>query len=234
MAAVSARVGLSSAATGADQAPVVPFPVDERTEDLLVDAAVQGDPSAFAALYDRHFDRVYRHCYYRTGNRADAEDLAQQTFLQAWQAIGRYRRGTTPFIAWLLTISQHLAVSHFRAVREVAPLDVELPAPAARTDPEIAVMNSVAHDAVRSAILQLKVERQQVVILRFIEGFSVAEVAAALGKSENNVRVIQHRALVDLRHLLARPLEERTLISRLRGAVSSAVCKARSSSRRSS
>jgi RNA polymerase sigma-70 factor (ECF subfamily) len=63
-----------------------------------VDASVKSDASAFAALYDQHVERIYRHCYYQAGNRAEAEDLTQQSFLQAWQAI-RYRRGATPFLA---------------------------------------------------------------------------------------------------------------------------------------
>jgi len=184
--------------------PTGPAPAADD-EPSLVDAAVQGDQAAFAALYDRHLARVYRYCYYRTGDRADAEDLAQQTFLHAWQAIGRYRRGSTPFVAWLLTISQRLAIAHYRKARLL--VTAELPAVTAgdSSDPAALALSSIAHDAVRAAILRLKPDRQQVVLLRFIEGFSVAEVAAALGKTENHVRVIQHRALADLRSLLQEP-----------------------------
>lgn len=172
-----------------------------RTEAELVDASVQGDTAAFAALYDQYVDRVYRHCYYRAGNRADAEDFTQQTFLQAWQAIRRYRRGQTPFIAWLLTISHHLAISHRRKAREI-PAIVEPPS-RLDGDPEETVMTDVVWDLVRHAILRLKPERQAVILLRYVEGFSVSEVAEALGKTENNIRVIQHRALADLRQLMA-------------------------------
>ncbi len=170
------------------------------TEAELIDAAVKGDTDAFGALYERHVDRVYRHCYYQAGNRADAEDLTQQTFLQAWKAIRRYRHGQVPFIAWLLTISHRLAISHHRKSREV-PATVELTA-GKDEDPETTVMAGVAQDTVRFAILRLKPDRQAVILLRYIEGFSVSEVAAALGKTDNNVRVIQHRALADLRRLM--------------------------------
>jgi len=177
---------------------------DLDAEARLVDAAVGGDAAAFAALYDLHLDRVYRHCYYRTGNRADAEDLTQQTFLQAWQAIGRYRRGQAPFVAWLLTIAQRLAMSHFRRAREVATPDLPPAAPEA-SDPAVAFGASVTRSTVRRAILHLKPERQAVILLRFIEGFTVPEVAAALGRTESHIRVIQHRALADLRRRLADP-----------------------------
>jgi RNA polymerase sigma-70 factor (ECF subfamily) len=196
---------------------------------------VAGDAAAFAALYDRHIDRVYRHCYFRIGNRADSEDLAQQTFLHAWRAIGRYRRGSTPFIAWLLTISQHLAMSHFRKTRPVAPLEGDEPwAREPTADPEDELASAVMRDSVRAAILRLKAERQQVIILRFIEDFSTAEIAAALGKSENNIRVLQHRALGDLRRLLNEPEAEyapddATLIARMREAIELAIGKLASS-----
>ena len=180
----------------------VSAPVDD--EGPLIDAAVQGDTAAFAALYDRHLARVYRHCYYRTSNRADAEDLAQQTFLQAWRAMPRYRRGGAPFLAWLLTISGNLAASHHRkGSSHELPLPDSLPPRHDRAvDPEATALERLDYAAVRRAILELKPERQRVILLRFIEGFAVDEVAAALGKSANNIRVIQHRALDELRRKL--------------------------------
>jgi RNA polymerase sigma-70 factor (ECF subfamily) len=185
----------------------VGVPPDLRDEAALVDAAKAGDRLAFTALYDRHVARVYRHCYYRVANRADAEDLTQQTFLQAWQAIGRYRPGTTPFIAWLLTISQRLAINHHRqtpATTDLASTErlVE------DDDPAVALTTSVTRDAVRRAILRLSPERRDVIILRFIEGFAVSEVAVALGKAPNTISVLQHRALADLRKSLGSPVPD--------------------------
>lgn len=175
-------------------------PDDE--ESIIVDRAVNGDARAFAELYERYVDRVYRHAYFYIGNRADAEDVAQQTFLRAWQAIGRYQRGDAPIIAWLLTIAGRTAISQTRRTRkdpgESASWDE-----VGGDDPQeiVATLNSC--DMVRDAILQLGPDRRQVVVLRFIEGMSIAQVASVLGKSESNVSVIQHRALNDLRRLLA-------------------------------
>lgn len=172
-------------------------------DDGVVDAAAAGDINAFATLYDRHLDRVYRHVYYRVGNRADAEDLTQQVFLQAWQAIGRFRRTGAPFTAWLLTIAHNLLVTSYRRAKDATALELD-PASLARwANPEAETFSRYDQHVVREAILQLKMEQQQVVILRFVEDFDYTAIAAALGKSEGNIRVIQHRALLELRRLLS-------------------------------
>lgn len=218
--------------------PVAASRHDQHDEAALIDAAIAGDANAFAMLYDRHVARVYRHCYYRTGHRTDSEDLTQQTFLQAWLAIARYRRGPSPFIAWLLTISQHLAMSHFRKARLTTTLEGDTPTTTTEEmDPEAALSDLVTRDTVRTAILRLKPERQQVIILRFIEGFTTEEIAAAISKSENNVRVLQHRALADLKRLLDTPMPdhyydtEPNLMGRVRGALTSAIGRIAPSSR---
>lgn len=169
----------------------------------LIDAAVAGDAGAFAALYDRHLGRVYSYVHYWTGNRQDAEDLTQQAFLQAWQAVSRYKRGVGSYAAWLLTIAHNLVMSLYRKRKDVQIGEME-PAAAARwANPEAATLAKHDRVAVQRAILRLKPEQQQVVTLRFLEHFDYADIAATLGKSEGNVRVIQHRALSELRHLLA-------------------------------
>lgn len=193
---------LSPTSAAGERSPsAASYPAAGLEEAVLVDRAIEGDGDAFAALYARHVDRVYRHCYYYMGNRADAEDMAQQTFLRAWQAIGRYRRGNAPFQAWLLTIAGNLSISRLRLAREI-PHRTDGREEATEDDPQDIVATLDSCDVVRRAVLELKPDRQQVIILRFIEGMSISEVAAALGKSENNVSVTQHRALGDLRRRL--------------------------------
>lgn len=171
-------------------------------EEALVSAAVSGDSRAFTSLYDRHAERVFRHVFYRVANRSDAEDLTQQVFLQAWRAIDRYQQTGAPFIAWLLTIAYHVVVSHARRSKPTSSLELE-PATSARwADPEGETMALFEREAVRTAILRLKADQQQVIIMRFVEHFEHSEVAAALGKNEGYVRVIQHRALNELRRIL--------------------------------
>ena len=172
----------------------------------LIAAAVGGDAPAFAALYDRYVDRVYRHVYYRLGDRGDAEDVTQQVFLNAWRAIGRYRCTGAPFVAWLFTIAHNAVAGFYRRAKATRDLELELePVATARwTDPEAETLAAYDRAAVRRAILRLRPDQQQVVIMRFVEGLPYAEIAAALSKGEGHVRVLQHRALHELRRLLAR------------------------------
>jgi RNA polymerase sigma-70 factor (ECF subfamily) len=168
----------------------------------LVQKAVGHDAEAFGKLYDMHVDRVYRHVYYRVGNEQDAEDLTQQVFLKAWQAIHKYKKTASPFIAWLMTISHNLVVDFYRTRKDRAYLEAEVLADGSASNPEAAAQASLEQQRLRRAILQLGSDEQQVVILRFIEGFDFAEIASLMNKKEGNVRVILHRALVKLRNIL--------------------------------
>jgi len=176
-------------------------------EAILVERAIGHDADAFGKLYDMHVDRVYRHIYYRVGNEADAEDLTQQAFLKAWQAIGRYRRAASPFIAWLMTISHNLVVDFYRTRKDRAYLEAEILADHAASNPEREAESRFEQQRLRRAILQLGGDEQQVVILRFVEGFEFAEIASLLKKKEGNVRVILHRALVKLRKIAEKEVE---------------------------
>lgn len=176
---------------------------DIAEDGVLIDAACAGSTQAFAELYDRYLDRVYRHVYYRVGNRADAEDLTQQVFLQAWNAIGRFKKTGAPFVAWLMTIAHNLVVSMYRRAKDVQSLELEPETLARWASPEAETLAEFDRESVREAILRLKADQQQVVIMRFVEDIDYPAIAAAIGKSEGNVRVIQHRALQELRRLLA-------------------------------
>jgi len=169
---------------------------------LLIDKAVDGDADAFGRLYDMHIDRVYRHIYYRVGNAADAEDLTQQVFLKAWQAIRRYKRTSSSFLAWLMTISHNLVVDFYRSKKEMVYPEFEIPDSETCSSPERLAEAHFEQQQLRRAILELPGDQQQVILMRFIEGFSYPEIASSLGKSEGAVRVTLHRALVRLRKIL--------------------------------
>jgi len=171
-------------------------------EAILVQRAIGHDAEAFGRLYDMNVDRVYRHIYYRVGNEQDAEDLTQQVFLKAWQAIHRYKKKASPFVAWLMTISHNLVVDFYRTRKDTVHLEAEVLANGSALSPEQAAEASFEQQRLRRAILQLGGDEQQVVILRFIEGFEFSEIASLMKKKEGNVRVILHRALVKLRDIL--------------------------------
>ena len=170
--------------------------------DQLVDKAIGGDADAFGRLYDMYVDRVYRHIYYRVGNITDAEDMTQQAFIKAWEAIGRYKKTASPFLAWLIRISHNLVIDFYRSNKARTYLDFDLVDTSESSNPEHEVETKFDQQQVRRAIFELPGDQQQVVTMRFIEGFSYSEVAASLGKSEGAVRVILHRALARLRKIL--------------------------------
>ena len=171
-------------------------------ESILVQKAIGHDANAFGRLYDMYVDRVYRNIYYRIGNEADTEDLTQEVFLKAWQAIDRYKKTASPFIAWLMTISHNLVIDFYRTRKDRAYLEAEVLADDSAPDPERTAEASIKQQRLRRAILQLGGDEQQVVILRLIEDFEFTEIASLLKKKEGNIRVILHRALVRLRNIL--------------------------------
>ena len=170
--------------------------------EKLVDRAIDGDGDAFGRLYDMHVDRVYRHIYYRVSNTADAEDLTQQVFIKAWQAISRYKKSASPFLAWLIKISHNLVIDFYRSKKSETYIDFDIVATKPDTDPEHLAEAHFNQQQLRRVILKLQGDQQQVIMMRFIEDFSYAEIAASLGKSEGAVRVILHRGLVRLRKIM--------------------------------
>ena len=170
---------------------------------LVVRATVR-DREAFGQLYEVYKGRVHRHVYYMIGKRDEAEDLTAQTFLQAWQAIDRFRPGSAPFISWLLRIAHNLVVSRFRAHREYLPLEDGWGWGAVDSHPQPDKLCEVKDDGqrLRRAMLKLKAQHRQVIELRFGDDLDYPQVAAIMGRSIPAVRVIQHRALATLKRLM--------------------------------
>jgi RNA polymerase sigma-70 factor, ECF subfamily len=177
--------------------------LDREEERRIVLKAVERDQEAFAQLYDRHVVRIYRHIYYMVNDSNTAEDLTAQTFLKAWEAIDRYKEKGAPFVAWLLRISHNLTVSFLRSKRDHSELDETFLDHKSGNSPEEALEQSVDEKSMREAVLKLRDEQRQVIMLRFVEEMDYREVADIIGKSVPAVRVIQHRALGNLRKLMA-------------------------------
>ncbi len=174
--------------------------IPRANDDIpLVMRAIEKDQDAFGELYDRHVVRVYRHIYYMVGSATEAEDLTAQTFLRAWEAVERYQVRGAPFVSWLLRIAHNLGVSYLRSKRESSELHDGIVDHKMRVDPASSFAQTADEELVREAILLLREEQRQVIILRFIEDLEYKEVAEIIGKSVAAIRVIQHRALNSLR-----------------------------------
>ena len=163
---------------------------------------VHGDRAAFAELYDRHVEAVYRYLIYRVREPADAEDLASEVFTRAFANIHRYRWQGKSFLAWLYTIARNAVTDRRRRERPTVDLDdaygIAEEGPTAHDH----AVRGEALDALRGAIRHLTSEQQEVIVLRFVENLSSRQVAKVLGKNEGAIRALQFRALGRLRKLL--------------------------------
>lgn len=173
----------------------------EPSEQALVERA-KADPEAFGQLYDLYFPRIYSYICRRTGDQASAEDLTSETFFKALRSIGQYRYTGQPFSAWLFRIATNVLTDHFRRQRFVQPLDRHAGMPDGHWGPEEAAIRQDRRQAILRALAELTPEQQDVVLLRFEQGFRLKEIAGLLGKTEGAVKALMFRALHNLREKL--------------------------------
>lgn len=189
--------------------PDRPDPSDAAHEVwTLVERAQQGDTAAFGLIYDRYVDTVFRFIYFRVGNRPLAEDLTSDTFLRALKRISSFTWQGRDLGAWLVTIARNLVADHFKSGRyrlEVTTgdvLDADREDRGPEGSPETAVVDHITNVALLTAVKQLNPEQQECIVLRFLQGFSVAETAQAMGKNEGAIKALQYRAVRALARLL--------------------------------
>src|SRR3954462_11237005 len=106
-----------------------------NNEAELAQRAAQHDQEAFAQLYNAYVEKIYKYIYYKVGNPCEAEDLCEQVFLKAWEAIGRYTWYGYPFSSWLYRLAHNLVVHQYRTRRENPPLGHALPNRHTTADP---------------------------------------------------------------------------------------------------
>ena len=179
--------------------------MDDRHIIALVGRAVARDQAAFAELYDVYLDRIFRYIYYRTVNRQDAEDLTEQVFLQAWAAIERFRWQGKPFVAWLYAVAHNVVIDwRRRGVTSESLNDGDNLIDVESASAAQAMSQWIDADLLAKAIKQLTPEQQEVIILKFLDGFDTATIAHMMDKREGTVRALQLRALQSLRRELER------------------------------
>jgi len=155
----------------------------------------------FAELYRRHLRDVYSYAYYRVGNHHDAEDLTEQTFLQAYRHFERAQRESRgrPLRPWLIRIAHNLAANLYRdrARRPVSPIDDDTTLSAPHTTEEL-VEDRDELAKVLAGIGTLSEDRREALIMRFALGMDNREIARALGRSDGATKVLIHRAIKQL------------------------------------
>jgi RNA polymerase sigma-70 factor (ECF subfamily) len=170
----------------------------------LVELARKGDTEAFGLLYDHYHGSVYRFIYYRVGSVSVAEDLLSETFFRALRSMGTFKWQGKDFGAWLMTIARNLTTDHFKAGRTRFEYSVEdMGAHDGQIEgPETTVLASLTNEALLGALRELPTEQQECLVMRFLQGLSIAETAKALGRSDGAVKQLQLRGVRNLAKLL--------------------------------
>lgn len=170
-------------------------------DDRKLALAARTDFAAFDSLYRRYVTRVYRYCYSRTDNAADAEDLTAQTFLAALEGISGYRRSGS-FAAWLFGIAWRKCQDFYRNQyrREALGPEASPRAPSTNGDTlEGRAYEREILDCVQRHWRLLSQDRRDVVLLRFWAGLNTAETAEVMGRSRSAVKMLLSRAIADIR-----------------------------------
>lgn len=177
----------------------------DPVEAQLVERA-KSDPHAFSELYERYVDRIYTYVYYRTGDPRDAEDLTARVFYRALAHLPEFNQTGAPFIAWLYRIAHNLVANWHRdkTRHPEVPLEVWQPAPLQDGAPHAQAERNETENNLLDAIRALPWERQQLLILKFVDGLSNLEIGNMLGRSEGAIKSLYHRTLLSLREELER------------------------------
>jgi RNA polymerase sigma-70 factor (ECF subfamily) len=181
--------------------------IQSKTIPLLIVRAQQGNSDAAGQLYQRHYKSIFRYLAYRTGDTRAAEDLTADVFLKMVQALPNYRASGAAFRTWLFQIARNLSIDHFRRNHNHPQEAIQDGIPADDGHPEDLAEQRLTSRELSTALSVLSEEQRDVVLMRFVEGMPIAEVAAALHKSEDSIKGLQRRALLALRELLE-PMED--------------------------
>lgn len=208
-------VSLPAPTAAGDDAQVVqhaPAEGEVAVTLALVERAQAGDTEAFGELYDRYVDLVYRYVYYRVGSAQVAEDLTSETFLRALRRLSSFTWQGRDVGAWFVTIARNLIADHYKSSRyrlEMTSDDVTAVSEAntSQEGPETAVLEAMQNKVLLEAVKQLNAEQQECIVLRFLQGLSVAETAQAMGKNDGAIKALQYRAIRSLGRLLPEGVE---------------------------
>lgn len=176
----------------------------KRYKELEVKALVElakEDSEAFGELYERYLPKMYNYIYYRTGNVHDAEDLTARLFSRAMSHIGGYVDKGVPFQAWLYRIAHNLVANWHRdqGRRKIVALDDYVAHALKSEAPDRLTEALEEQQQLIIAVRRLPEDRQQLLLLKFIDQLSNAEIGQIMGRSEGAIKSLYHRTLMALR-----------------------------------
>ena len=201
IALASQPPGASAVGPGSGGPPEPPTTsVEGERLHALVELACGGDAEAFGQLYDHYVAGIYRFIYYRTSSKQLAEDLTGDTFVRALRAMRSYTWQGKDFGAWLTTIARNLVADHYKSSRVRLELvtDSVPEGHATAAGPERDVLATLTSEHLLRAVNALPPEQRDCILMRFMQGLSIAETAAALQRTEGAVKQLQLRAVRNL------------------------------------
>jgi RNA polymerase sigma-70 factor (ECF subfamily) len=179
---------------------------DERNDNEkdLLESAIRGEASAFGLLYDKYQPKLFRFIFLKVSQREEAEDLTHQVFLSAWRNIETFQDQGLPLSSWLYKIARNKVIDYYRTRKQITSIE-DVPE-------EILVLshdsgskeleNKMEVEAVYKALGKLSSDYQEIILMRFVEGLSPKEISQITGRNRGAVRVLQFRALRQLRRTL--------------------------------
>jgi len=170
-------------------------------DDEVLLKVTAGEVEYFSVLYERYVGRIYNYIYYRTGNQFEAEDLTERVFYRALGRISSYRNMGVPFSAWLYRIAHNLVANWHRdnSRRHEVALEDFSQVLGHGEHPESTLIATMENEELIKTLRELPAERQQLIILKFVEDLSNAEIAVIMGRSEGAIKSLYHRTLLSLR-----------------------------------
>lgn len=177
--------------------------ISSSPEDAeLIARARAGEVEAFGSLYERYARRIYLYIRSRVGDQADAEDITEQVFVQAFQSLGQYTHRGHPFSSFLYRVAHNLLIDHHRRASSapVMPLEEDIPSVAGL--PEEQARQKAEHDQLAVAMRELPEDYQEIIRLRVLMELPTEMAAAWMGRSQGATRVLLHRALKSLKERL--------------------------------
>ena len=175
-----------------------------RDESQLVERAISGDKEAYGHLYDLYFMQIFKYLLVRTNTQEDAEDMTEIVFMKAWEHLPLFggKKKDRNFRPWLYKIANNTLVDHYRTRKQFLPLETALQTSLGEGEPDRIALKNQESRRIIQVIKQLDEVSQKVIMSRFFGGLSHKETALSIDVNENNVRVIQYRALKKIRDML--------------------------------
>lgn len=174
-------------------------------EKKWLKGARKGDKESFGLLYEKYGQQIFRFIYWQVSNKEQAEDLNQEVFLKAWKNIEKYQERNCPFSSWLYRIARNTVIDFYRTQKKVYPIEDEIffsEGNDLRENPKKIAETKIEVERVKKVLNSLPNNQREIIVLKFIEGFSNKEIAKILKKSEGAIRILQYRAIRNLKKIL--------------------------------